>query len=132
MPCHAPICHCADPRRRPNMSLAPFPPGVASKGSGVRVPEVAYGPSGDVIILATAYGSAEMQSVSNAVRGSATSRRLNSWKEVATYFQRDERTVKRWEAARGLPVHRAPGQARSKIYAYTRELDAWFDDAPET
>ena len=63
----------------------------------------------------------------------AASRRLNSWKEVATYFQRDERTVKRWEASRGLPIHRVPGRARSKIYAYTQELDAWFDaglDAP--
>jgi tetratricopeptide (TPR) repeat protein len=54
-------------------------------------------------------------------------RRLNSWKEVATYFQRDERTVKRWESSRGLPIHRVPGRARSKIYAYAQELDAWFD-----
>jgi tetratricopeptide (TPR) repeat protein len=72
-----------------------------------------------------------MQGVDSVIRGSAPSRRLNSWKAVATYFQRDERTVKRWEAARGLPIHRAPGQARSKIYAYPEELDAWFDAASD-
>jgi tetratricopeptide (TPR) repeat protein len=72
-----------------------------------------------------------MQGVGSVIRGSVTSRRLNSWKEVATYFQRDERTVKRWEAGRGLPIHRVPGLARSKIYAYTQELDAWFDATPD-
>jgi tetratricopeptide (TPR) repeat protein len=52
--------------------------------------------------------------------------RLNSWKEVARYFQRDERTVKRWEEARGLPIRRMPGEARSKVYAYVDELAAWL------
>jgi hypothetical protein len=32
-------------------------------------------------------------------------RRLNSWKEVAAYLQRDVRTVQRWEFE-GLPVYR--------------------------
>ncbi|HZZ67353.1 MAG TPA: tetratricopeptide repeat protein [Phenylobacterium sp.] len=39
--------------------------------------------------------------------------------------------MKRWEAARGLPIHRIPGRARSKIYAYAQELDAWLDSTAE-
>ena len=53
-------------------------------------------------------------------------KRLNSWKEIASFFERDERTVKRWEVERGLPVHRIPGQARSKIYADADELFEWM------
>lgn len=51
--------------------------------------------------------------------------RLESWTEVAAYFRRAERTVKRWEAARGLPVRRLPGSPKSRIYAEVAELEAW-------
>jgi uncharacterized protein (TIGR02996 family) len=51
--------------------------------------------------------------------------RLQTWKEVAAFFGKDERTVKRWEAERGLPVHRLPG-ARSRIYAEVEELEVWL------
>ncbi len=54
-------------------------------------------------------------------------KRLDSWKEIGAFFQRDERTVKRWEATRGLPVHRVPGGGR--VYAYTNELTAWLESA---
>ena len=30
-------------------------------------------------------------------------KKLESWKEIAGFFQRDERTVKRWEKERGFP-----------------------------
>jgi tetratricopeptide (TPR) repeat protein len=53
-------------------------------------------------------------------------RRLNSWKEIASFFERDERTVKRWEHERDLPIHRIPGEGRSKIYANTDELTRWL------
>src|SRR5579862_5347380 len=56
-------------------------------------------------------------------------RRLNSWKSIAAYFERDERTVKRWESQRGLPVHRVPGAGRSSVYAYTDELSEWLKTA---
>jgi tetratricopeptide (TPR) repeat protein len=56
-------------------------------------------------------------------------RRLNSWKSIAAYFERDERTVKRWECQRGLPVHRVPGAGRSSVYAYTDELAEWLKTA---
>jgi tetratricopeptide (TPR) repeat protein len=63
--------------------------------------------------------------------------RLDSWKEIAAYLNRSERTVRRWEATDELPVHRLQHDKRGSVYAYTRELDAWrvsrrvIDDAPE-
>jgi tetratricopeptide (TPR) repeat protein len=53
--------------------------------------------------------------------------RLDSWKEVAAYLHRGERTVKRWEKSRGLPAHRVPGGGHASIYAYTVELDRWLE-----
>lgn len=53
-------------------------------------------------------------------------RRLGSWKEIASFFGKDERTVKRWEVQRGLPVHRAPGGNRTTVYAYVQELEGWL------
>ena len=55
-----------------------------------------------------------------------TDRRLNSWKAIGAFFERDERTVKRWERQRGLPIHRIPGAGRSSVYAYTSELNEWL------
>ena len=53
-------------------------------------------------------------------------RRLDSWKEIAAFFGRAERTVKRWETERGLPVHRVPGSGRSSVFAYSDELAGWL------
>ena len=53
-------------------------------------------------------------------------KRLDSWKEIAAFFGRDERTVNRWEKDLGLPVHRMPGRAKGPVYAYTDELAAWM------
>jgi tetratricopeptide (TPR) repeat protein len=55
-----------------------------------------------------------------------TRKRLDSWKEIATFFGRDERTVKRWEKERGLPVYRVPGSARGGVFAYAEELTEWL------
>lgn len=55
--------------------------------------------------------------------------RLETWKEIAAYLGKDERTVRRWEAERGLPVRRLPGQSRSRIYAETEALDRWMAGA---
>ncbi len=51
---------------------------------------------------------------------------LVSWKEIAAFLDRAERTVKRWERERGLPVHRVPGGERSGVFAYSHELSAWL------
>ena len=56
-------------------------------------------------------------------------RRLDTWKEIGAFFGRDERTVKRWETMRGLPVHRVPGAGRANVYAYTDELAEWLNGA---
>jgi hypothetical protein len=56
----------------------------------------------------------------------AAARRLNSWKEIGAFFGKDERTVKRWEVQRGLPVHRLPGGRRTTVYAFADELDHWL------
>jgi tetratricopeptide (TPR) repeat protein len=53
-------------------------------------------------------------------------KRLDSWKEIAAYLARGERTVKRWEAKRGLPAYRVPGKGKPSVYAYSRELDQWL------
>jgi len=60
--------------------------------------------------------------------GSRTSDRLDSWKEIAAYFKRDQRTVRRWEESEGLPVHRHQHKSRAAIFAYKSELDAWWDN----
>jgi hypothetical protein len=65
--------------------------------------------------------------MSVGMRGDPTNRRLNTWKEIAGFFGRDERTVKRWETDRGLPVRRLPNGSRSTVYAYERDLAAWLD-----
>ncbi len=51
--------------------------------------------------------------------------RLDSWKAIAGYLRRTERTARRWEQQEGLPVHRLPHQDRSSVYAFKSELDAW-------
>jgi tetratricopeptide (TPR) repeat protein len=61
----------------------------------------------------------------NDRRKPGPNRRLDSWKEIASYFGRDERTVKRWEKNRGLPVRRLPG-ARGGVHAFTDELALWM------
>lgn len=54
-------------------------------------------------------------------------KRLESWKEIAGYLNRHVTTIRRWEKGEGLPVHRHRHSKLGSIYAYTRELDAWFE-----
>lgn len=51
--------------------------------------------------------------------------KLESWKEIASYLQRDVSTVRRWEKYEGLPVRRHEHRTRSSVYAIPAELDAW-------
>lgn len=52
-------------------------------------------------------------------------RRLDSWKEIATYLGRDVTTVQRWERQEGMPVHRHVHHKRGSVSALSSELDAW-------
>lgn len=61
--------------------------------------------------------------------------RLVGWKAIGNFVGRDARTVRRWEADRGLPVHRAPGGDRPMVWADPAELDRWLSKvgaAPES
>jgi hypothetical protein len=51
--------------------------------------------------------------------------RLESWKEIASYLNRSEPTVRRWEEKEGLPIHRLQHDKRGSVYAYGSELDRW-------
>jgi len=61
---------------------------------------------------------------------SSSDRRLDSWKEIAAFFERDERTVRRWEKENALPVRRVPGGAKGRVFAYESELRQWLS-APQ-
>jgi TolB-like protein/Tfp pilus assembly protein PilF len=52
--------------------------------------------------------------------------RLDSWKEIAAYLDRDVTTVQRWEKREGMPVHRHVHDKRGSVYALAPELDAWL------
>src|SRR5271169_6845248 len=51
--------------------------------------------------------------------------RLDSWKEIATYLNRDVTTVQRWERREEMPVHRHQHDKMGSVYASRAELDAW-------
>ena len=50
---------------------------------------------------------------------------LESWKQIAAYLERSERTVRRWEATEGLPVHRREHEKQDTVFAYKHEIEAW-------
>ncbi|MCX6614027.1 MAG: DPP IV N-terminal domain-containing protein [Acidobacteria bacterium] len=52
--------------------------------------------------------------------------RLDSWKEIAAYLNRDIRTVQRWEKTAKLPVKRLQTPGLRAVFAYTEELDQWL------
>jgi pentatricopeptide repeat protein len=52
--------------------------------------------------------------------------RLNSWKEIAAYLNRDVTTVQRWEKREAMPIHRHVHDKRGSVYALVPELDAWL------
>ncbi|HYL65147.1 MAG TPA: DNA-binding protein [Candidatus Methylomirabilis sp.] len=51
--------------------------------------------------------------------------RLDSWKEIAAYLNRDITTVQRWEKRERMPVHRHLHDKMGSVYASRAELDAW-------
>jgi Tol biopolymer transport system component len=51
--------------------------------------------------------------------------RLDSWKEIAAYLNRDVTTVQRWEKREGMPVHRHVHDRMGSVYAFRADLDLW-------
>ena len=58
--------------------------------------------------------------------GPATNRRLDSWKAIAAYLDRDVTTVQRWERREGLPVHRHVHDKPGSVDAFALDVDAWL------
>jgi serine/threonine-protein kinase len=67
-----------------------------------------------------------LQSPASTVAPIAPGELLNSWKEIASYLNRDIRTLQRWERSKDLPIHRLPGGDKPAVYALKSELDAWL------
>lgn len=91
----------------------PSPPHSSAQGGGNGFPvELAHGAGGN--------GSSGQNGAGN---GTA---RLDSWKEIAAFFDRDIRTVQLWEKKEGLPVYRHEHAGRPTVYSYREELDSWL------
>ena len=54
--------------------------------------------------------------------------RLDSWKDIAAFFNRSVRTVQRWEMLENMPVHRHFHRTSGSVFAYRHELDQWHTD----
>ena len=50
---------------------------------------------------------------------------LDGWKEIAAYLKLGIRTAQQYEKQRELPIHRQIDQDKSRVLAYTHELDQW-------
>src|SRR5580700_4134773 len=55
--------------------------------------------------------------------------RLDSWKEIAAYLNKEVRTVQRWEKNLGLPVRRIAQGKQGTVFAYKLDLDAWWQES---
>src|SRR5579884_202744 len=54
-----------------------------------------------------------------------TPERLESWKQIAFYLNKQIRTVQRWEKTEDLPVRRHVHGKMGSVYAYKHEIDEW-------
>jgi Tol biopolymer transport system component len=64
-------------------------------------------------------------SANTETSGKSSEDRLDSWKEIAAYLNRDVTTVQRWEKREGMPVHRHLHDRMGSVYAFRADLDAW-------
>jgi len=58
-------------------------------------------------------------------------RRLESWKEIAAYVHRSEKTCRRFVKELGMPVHRLEDSPKARVFAYQDELDLWLKENQE-
>jgi len=57
-------------------------------------------------------------------------KRLLGWKAIGQFLGCTERTARRWEATRSMPVHRVPGRSRGSVWAAPEELTRWLTSLP--
>lgn len=72
-------------------------------------------------------GSGDLRATAGA---NNTVKRLLGWKAIGQFLGCTERTARRWEADRALPVHRVPGRSRSSVWASPDELNRWLQSLP--
>jgi Tol biopolymer transport system component len=92
------------------------------------------GPASTIRGLAVQYGATPRRLVSKdpvavppaAPREEPEAARLESWKAIASYLNRDISTVQRWEKREGMPVHRHLHDKIGSVYAFALELDGWW------
>ena len=58
--------------------------------------------------------------------------RLDSWKQIVVYLNREVRTAQRWEKQEDLPVHRHTHLKGSTVYAFKKEIDVWLTGRRQT
>jgi len=55
--------------------------------------------------------------------------RLDSWKEISNYLNKDIRTCIRWKNLHSLPVHKIDDKSPySSVFAYKSEIDKWLKE----
>jgi tetratricopeptide (TPR) repeat protein len=52
---------------------------------------------------------------------------LDSWKGIADYLKRSEKTCRRLEKELGLPIHRLEDSPKARVFAYKDEIDLWIE-----
>jgi len=57
-------------------------------------------------------------------------KRLLGWKAIGQFLGCTERTARRWEVDRAMPVHRMPGGSRGSVWASADELTRWLRSLP--
>ncbi len=62
--------------------------------------------------------------------GENSADRLESWKEIAGFIGRSERTAMRWAQRRGMPVSQLPGGKGGGVYASRAEIATWMGRHP--
>ena len=75
-------------------------------------------------------GKAARTGAGTGATGGMGGRRLIGWKAIGLFLSCTERTARRWEADRGMPVHRIPGGGRSSVWASVDELRQWLQGLP--
>jgi predicted DNA-binding transcriptional regulator AlpA/ribosomal protein L28 len=51
-------------------------------------------------------------------------RKLDGWKEIASYVGKSAKTVQRWEKEDGFPIERVPG--KKSVFAFDYKIDQWL------
>ena len=80
------------------------------------------------------YGAINLKTAREALKsfqgGIALNRAiLESWKEIAAYIHRSEKTCRRLVKELGLPVHRLEDSPKARVFAYRDEIDGWMGNA---